>query len=163
MNRLRTEFVNPFVDSAFHVLREAVQANPQRGALSLRSGKTFTSQELSCVIGVNGQIQGVALYGMSLISAQRIASKMKEASVSEFDEVASSAIAELANMITGNATTSLEQNGFKCEITPPSLMKGIGTEITTAVPALIVPIITEFGDVEINLALTLTSKNDATQ
>jgi chemotaxis protein CheX len=150
---MKVEFVHPFVEGAFRVLRETVQASPRRGPLSLRTGNTFTSQELTTLIGVNGDIEGVALYGMSLIAAQKIAGKLLGMALTEFDELASSAIAEVANMITGNATTELEQNGYHCDITPPSMLRGIGTEITTSVPALIVPIITEFGDMEINLAL----------
>jgi chemotaxis protein CheX len=152
--RMQIEFVRPFVDGAFRVLRETIDASPRRGPLSLRMGHTFTSQELTTMIGVNGEIEGVALYGMSLIAGQKIAGKLMGMPVTKFDEIASSAISELANMITGSATTELEVNGYKCDITPPSLMWGIGAQITTTVPALIVPIITEFGDMEINLALS---------
>ncbi len=159
-NSMRIEFVQPFVDSAFSVLREVAQAKPQRGPLSLRTGTTFTSQELTSLIGVTGKVEGVVLYGMSLICAQKIVSKMLGMPITEFDEMASSAIAELANMITGNATAGLEANGFVCDITPPSLVHGIGTQITTTVPALIVPIITELGDVEINISLSLANGKD---
>jgi len=136
---MRIEFVEPFVDGAFRVLIEVVEAKPERGPLSLRAGNTFTSQELTTLIGVNGDIEGVVLYGMSLITAQKIAGKMMGMAVTAFDEMAASAISELANMITGNATTGLEKSGFQCDITPPSLIQGIGNQVTTFTPALLVP------------------------
>ncbi len=158
---MRAEFFEPFVEGSFRVLREVLSAEPERGPLSLRSGKTFTTQELTTLIGVNGDVEGVVLFAMSLNSALKIASQMMGEAVTEFDEMAASAINELGNMITGNATTALEQNGFQCDITPPSLIQGIGNQITTTTPALLVPVSTRYGDIEMNLALAESVKSRA--
>jgi len=154
---VEVKFIDPFVRAAFAVLSQVVNAAPERGQLRLRSGNTFTSQELTTVLGVNGMVEGVALYGLSDATATKIAGLMLGQDVEEIDELASSALTELANMITGNATTYLEKSGYQCDITPPSLIQGTGVQITTICPALVVPVATQFGKLEINVALLATS------
>jgi len=154
---MEVQFIEPFVRAAFTVLGRVVNASPERGQLSLRNGNTFTSQELTAVLGVNGMVEGVALYGMSAVTAGKIAGQMLGQDIEEIDEMASSALSELANMITGNATTHFEGNGYQCDITPPSLIHGMGVQITTLCPALVVPVSTQFGKVEINVALRAVS------
>ena len=73
--------------------------------------------------------------------------------MNELDKMVLSTVSELGNMITGNAVTLLSQNGYDVDITPPSVIKGTNIEVSTTVPALVVPISTSAGDVEINVAL----------
>ncbi len=150
---MKAEFVEPFVQSTFHVLSMVAGLETERGALALRKGKTFTAQQLNVVIGVNGDIEGVAVYGMALTTAQKIAGAMLGQPATAFDEMAASAIGEMANMISGGAMTSLSAVGYNCQITPPSMIRGVGTEITTITPSLVVPVRTQFGKMEISLAL----------
>ena len=150
---MQVEFIEPFIRATFSVLAQVVDASPERGPLTLRDGNTFTSQELSTVLGVSGHIEGVALYGMSRVTALKIVSQMLGKNVKEIDEMASSALTELANIITGNAATHLEATGFQCEITPPSLICGSGVQVTTICPALLVPVSSQFGTIDINIAL----------
>jgi chemotaxis protein CheX len=114
----------------------------------------FTSQQCNIIIGVTGKVQGQVIYGMSLSTADKIASQMLGQTIRTFDQLAASAIAELGNMITGNATSLLAEAGYQCDITPPSLMRGRNIKITTlAIPALVVPVETPFGQIEITVSL----------
>jgi len=149
---MRVEFVNPFVSAAYTVFEAVMGNRPERGQIAIRAA-TFTTQQVTIVAGVNGQVNGTALYGMSVITAQKIASSMIGAEVNGLDEMAWSALSELGNMITGNAATLLSQNGYNLDITPPSVIKGVDVEVSTRVPALVVPLSTAFGRVEINVAL----------
>jgi chemotaxis protein CheX len=103
--------------------------------------------------GVNGDVGGTVLYGMSTVTAQKIAGAMIGAEVPALDDMALSALSELGNMITGNAATILSQSGYDLNITTPSLIRGIDVEVSTRSPALVVPLSTPFGRVEINVAL----------
>ena len=73
--------------------------------------------------------------------------------------LAKATISELANLITAQAVTKLHELGFKFDLTPPALFAGEKMEIaalggqTDSVEALIVPLITECGKVEINVAI----------
>ena len=149
---MRVEFVNPFVSAAYTVFETVTRARPERGQIALRN-TTFTTQQVTIMAGVIGDVGGTVLYGMSTVTAQKIAGAMIGAEVPALDDMALSALSELGNMITGNAATILSQSGYDLNITTPSLIRGIDVEVSTRSPALVVPLSTPFGRVEINVAL----------
>lgn len=149
---MKVEYIDPFVSAVFNVLETVTGGKSERGNLAMRN-TTFTTQQVTIMAGVNGEIEGMALYGMSLVTAEKIAGAMIGTTVVEMDDMAMSAISELGNMITGFATTLLSQNGYNVDITPPSVIRGANVEVSTKTPALVVPVSTQFGMVEINVAL----------
>jgi chemotaxis protein CheX len=153
---MKVEFIEPFISATFAVLEMVVGTRPERGQISLRN-YTFTSRQVSILAGVNGQVEGQALYAMSNVTAMKIATKMIGTPVEQLDEMALSALAELGNMVTGNAITLLSQNGYTVDITPPSIVRGLEVEVSTKTPALVVPVMTEFGKIDINVALVETA------
>jgi chemotaxis protein CheX len=150
--QVNVEFVEPFVRAGFLVIETVLKSRPTRGTLSMRRMHA-TTQQVTIEIGVDGIVSGNVLYGMSMTTAQKIASVMIGQPVVTMDEMAWSAISELANIITGRATQLLNDEGDECNITPPNLIKGWNVEISIAVPALVVPMLTMFGRLEINAAL----------
>jgi chemotaxis protein CheX len=78
----------------------------------------------------------------------------------EFDNLAQSGIGELANVITGHASKRLSEAGYEAKISPPTLILGKGTIISTLdFDRVQVPIITEMGEIQIHLALREVQKN----
>jgi len=158
---MKAAFLNPFVEAVFSVVPQVLSVTPKRGELSLRHAKTFTSEDVNAVVGVRGEVQGVAVYGFSKETALTIVSTMTGSPYTEFDDMSRSAINELANMITGNAATLLSNAGYKCDISPPSLVQGTGIQVTTLAPALLVPFETELGPIQLNVALVETAAKAA--
>ena len=73
------------------------------------------------------------------------------------DALAQSGIAEIGNVITGRAAVLLSEAGFPSDLAPPMLLIGRGTMISTLdVQRLVIPMETEFGNIEIQAALKLT-------
>ncbi len=153
---MKAEFINPFVTAGIEVLESVIKSRPESGQLAVRSA-TFTTQQSSIVIGVTGAVRGHVVYGMSLVTATKVAAAMSSTPPMTFDELASSAVAELGNMISGNAAGLLARAGYQCEITPPTLVRGANIEVSTTTPALVVPLYTDLGKIEINVALEETS------
>lgn len=149
---MKAEHLEPFVSAAFSVMQMLTGDMPKRGQLSLRN-TTFTSDQVTIMAGVNGEIEGMAIFGMSTETVIQIASAMMGTQVEALDEMSLSAISELGNMIAGNAATLISQKGFDVDITPPSVVRGENIKVSTRVPALVVPMITQFGRVDINVAL----------
>ncbi|HZP83791.1 MAG TPA: chemotaxis protein CheX [Chthonomonadaceae bacterium] len=150
---MKVEYVNPFVTAAFSVIEAALGLKPEKGQLAMRPA-VFTSQQCNIITGVTGKIEGQAIYGMSLITADKVASQMLGQPIRTFDQLAASAIAELGNMITGNAMALLSEAGFVCDITPPSIIRGTNVKISTLnIPALVVPICLELGEIELTVSL----------
>ena len=103
---------------------------PVKGELAAQP-TIFTSQQCNVVCGVTGQVQGQVIYGMSLTTADKIASTMLGQPIKTFDALAASAIGELGNMISGNAMQHLSEAGWICDITPPTIMRGTNVKIST--------------------------------
>jgi len=150
---MKIEYINPFVSAAFSVLQSVLHQEPSKGQLSMRPS-VFTSQQCNVITGVTGKVEGQVIYGMSLITADKIASTMIGQPVRTFDQLAASAIAELANMITGNAMALLSEAGYVCDITPPSIIRGSNVKISTlSIPALVIPICLNEGEIEMTVSL----------
>src|SRR5512133_1482500 len=146
------KFMNPFVEAAAEVLEKEVSAKVERGTLSLQKS-AMTSDEITVLLSLVGQVQGVVLYGLSIETALHLVSKMMGQEFTEFDNLAQSGIAELGNVITGCATVKLSKEGFAAEISPPTLVQGQGIQISTLdFPRVVVQLKTEMGDITVNLA-----------
>ena len=72
---MKSEYVNPFVTASFSVLEMVLGAPPVKGTLTMQP-TIFTSQQCNVVCGVTGHVQGQVIYGMSLATADKIASAM---------------------------------------------------------------------------------------
>ncbi len=151
---MKVEYVGPFVSGAVSVLTSLLGQTPVRGDLSARP-QLFTSQQVNVVCGVTGVIEGQVIYGMSVQTADKVASGMIGQAIVTFDALAASAIAELGNMISGHSVSGLASAGFICDITPPTIIRGNNVKISTFnVPSLVVPIkIPEIGEIEITICL----------
>jgi chemotaxis protein CheX len=78
-------------------------------------------------------------------------------SFDEFDALAQSGIAELGNVITGRAAVLLAEAGFPSDLAPPMLLVGRNMLVSTLdVQRLVIPIETEMGNLEIQVALKIS-------
>ena len=150
---MRVEYINPFVEAAFNILKEVVDSDIKRGELYLKS----TSQPVlgvAAIVGLAGDVEGRVLFDMTEPTALGIAGQMNGEELASFDELAKATITELANMITAQAVTKLHDLGFTFDLTPPAIFTGENMEVTdTGVEALIVPIELNYGKLEINVAV----------
>ncbi|MDC7225676.1 MAG: chemotaxis protein CheX [Spirochaetales bacterium] len=150
---MRVEYINPFVEAAFNILKEVVDSDIKRGELYLKS----TSQPVlgvAAIVGLAGDVEGRVLFDMNEATALAIAGQMNGEELSAFDDLAKATITELANMITAQAVTKLHELGFTFDLTPPAIFTGENMEVTDAgVEALIVPIELSQGKMEINVAV----------
>ncbi|HEX2948516.1 MAG TPA: chemotaxis protein CheX [Armatimonadota bacterium] len=149
---MRVEHINPFITAGIQVLEQFVGSGAEHGQLAVRTA-VFTTQQISISVGVSGQLKGQVIYGMSQVTATKIASAMIGTQQVTFDEMAVSAISELGNIISGNATMHLVEAGIMCDITPPTVIRGINVEIGTQIPALVIPLYTKCGRIDINVAV----------
>jgi chemotaxis protein CheX len=150
---VKVEFVNPFIQAASEVLDSELGSETERGNLRLQKS-AFTTDEVTALVGVTGAVTGMVLYSMSAETAVRIVSKVMGQQFEEFDALAQSGIGELGNVITGRAGILLSEAGYPSNITPPALVVGKGTMITTLdLNRLVFPLQTEVGALEIQIVL----------
>jgi chemotaxis protein CheX len=150
---MRVEYINPFVESSVSVMKEILGIDVKREQISLKS-KAVPILDIAVIVGLVGQVEGRVLFDMKMETALKIISKMNDENITEFNELAKATITELGNMITGRAVTKLSEMGYRFDVTPPAIFSGKEMEISDVdIEALIVPIETTLGRVEINVAL----------
>jgi chemotaxis protein CheX len=155
---MRVEYINPFVEAAFNVLKEVLNTDVKRGDLYLKSS-TMSIMGVAALVGLAGDVEGRVLFDMTKPTALFVASAMNGEDMKTLDEMVKATITELANMITAQAVTKLHDLGFKFDLTPPALFTGENMEIsnTLEVEALIVPMELgaggKNGKIEINVVI----------
>ena len=99
---MRVEYINPFVESAFSVLKEVMNTEVTRGEISLRSTST-SIKGVAALIGLAGDVEGRVLFDMTKSTALSVASIMgvvagvlgEGESFSTFDDMAKATIQNL--------------------------------------------------------------------
>ena len=153
---MRVEYINPFVESAFNVLKEVMNSEVKRGEIYLKP-TSMTIMGVAALVGLAGDVEGRVLFDMTKESALHISGSMNGETFTVLDELAKATIQELANMITAQAVTKLHELGFKFDLTPPALFTGENMEVATnlgEVEALVVPMeLGSKGKIEVNVAI----------
>jgi chemotaxis protein CheX len=150
---VKVAFVNPFLQAASEVLESELGGESERGELRLHRS-AVTTDEVTAIVGVTGTLMGLVLYSMNEATARAILSRAMRQDFSEFDALAQSGIGELGNVITGRAGVLLSEAGYPSNITPPAVVVGTGTMVTTLeLNRLVLPLRTEVGNLEIQMVL----------
>ena len=151
---MNEEYVNAFLTPAMLVWGMELDV-----ALSFTGAKAVASQyetdRLTAAIGINGDLKGNVLYEMSEETALLVAGRMMGESLTRLDEMAMSALGELAIMITRNAAIELSSYDFRCDITPPVIIKPTNAMVFTPdSPQILADFSSEFGQLSVRICLT---------
>ena len=157
---MRVEYINPFVEAAFNVLKEVMGVEVKRGDLYLKPS-SMSIMGVAALVGLAGNVEGRVLFDMDKDTALFVVSAMNGEEFKTMDEMAKATIQELANMITAQAVTKLHDLGFKFDLTPPALFTGDNMEVSSnmgkEVEALIVPMHmiqgAKKGKIEVNVVI----------
>ncbi|MBO8164507.1 MAG: chemotaxis protein CheX [Brevibacillus sp.] len=118
---MKTEYITPFLESAVTVIEQTCNVAPLRGDVEMTE-VTLRDEHIWIVIGLAGQLTGDVLFGIHKQVALKIVSAMMGGfPVTSLDEMGKSAISELGNMISGNASMLLYNQGIQIDISPPRL------------------------------------------
>ncbi|MBH5317275.1 chemotaxis protein CheX [Paenibacillus sp. GSMTC-2017] len=151
---MKAEYINPFLESAKIVIEQVVQIKPATGQLGLKD-VTIVENYIWIQIGLNGQMNGDIVFGLSeQVALKMVSAMMGGYALSEIDEIVKSGISELGNMISGNASTILFNQGVRVDITPPKLVQSDYLAGFNATQALTIPLIMEgIGELDIQVLI----------
>jgi chemotaxis protein CheX len=150
---MNVRFLNPFVEAAFEVIAAETAFKITRGELGLEKD-AYLTDDITVIISLVGQVEGNVFYSMPAPTGLALASRILGERMPEFDTLAQSGVAELANVITGRASVKLAEAGYDSTISPPTMLQGKGARISTLDYArLLVPLTGECGTFVIHLAL----------
>ena len=111
-------------------------------------------QDVTTLISFTSKIKGVVLYSISHDMAVGVFGAMMGEPITELDDLGRSTIGELGNMITGQAAILLEEAGYTCDLSPPTIIEGRGIHISSlTMPTVALPLKTELGKIQINVGL----------
>lgn len=152
---MKAEYANVFVRGATIVFSQEIGVNLSRKGLSRKSAPV-PSLPISIVIGITGGIRGQVVYSMDSNFAYEIARSMIPNKLpSELRKLTNSAVSEIANMITGQASIALAGDDKLIHLTPPAVFTGSDMTVDfLSIPTLCLSFISEIGSLEINIAFT---------
>lgn len=137
---LDVKHINPFLQSSVSVIEMTTQTKLAVGKPEL-SSMQFRNNTFILQVGVTGVLKGQVLLAMTVDDAKFMAGKMMMGMpVNELDEIASSALGELSNMIMGNTATLFASQGIAMDITPPISLCGENLRLQIDIPALKIPL-----------------------
>lgn len=80
--------------------------------------------EFTVTVGLSGELRGLVGFHCSGDTACRLASKMLQTEIHEFNEQSLDAIGEVCNMVAGNFKAKLPGVGDRCSISTPTIISG---------------------------------------
>ncbi len=140
----------PFLQATQHVFELMLDLNDVHDEPAVKRSANPDTIEVS--IGVKGDLNGQVVYSFPYETCLNMVNIMSGMEISEVDEFVTSAISEIANIISGNVMTLLTGENLACDILPPKLVTG---DILTEEYALdtVSCIITSVGNVCLDIML----------
>ncbi len=153
---MKMELIQPFINAADAVLAQTLQCTTRIGDVSMDE-ETYRRKGFAAYVMINGDIEGRIIFDIDQPTASRIASYLtggNPAEPGDNSDMVEETVCELANMIIGNAVTTLNDSGFRFKISPPephTADQGCGTSEDTE--ALVMCFDTDRGSLYMNVAM----------
>src|SRR4051812_38469976 len=150
---MKMELIQPFINAADAVLAETLHCSTSIGDVNMEE-EVYRRKGTAVLIGIHGDIEGRVILDIDGKTAAAIASALAGEPVAESDQMVKETMFELANLIIGNAVTTLNDQGFRFKIEPPQLhTEAQGMAGSEDTEALVMCIDTSNGAVFLNIAM----------
>jgi len=118
---MKMELIQPFIGSLDAVLAEMMQAPVAIADVEMEEDG-YRRKGLAAVVSFKGQIEGRLILDMEPGLAAALAACLAGGDVDPSDAIVPETVCELANMVSGNAFTQLNDRGFQFRVFPPTLL-----------------------------------------
>ena len=150
---MRMELIQPFINSADAVLAETLHCQTKIGDVSMDED-IYRRKGVAAIVVIHGDIEGRVIFDLAPATAMKVAGALAGGEIEESDAIVKETICELANLVIGNAVTSLNDQGFRFKIAPPELHSAeTGMKSTEDTEALVMCFDTPSGSVFMNIAM----------
>lgn len=150
---MKMELIQPFINAADAVLAQGLQSPTSIGNLSMDE-EAYRRKGVAALVSVTGDIEGRIIFDLDPATAVRVASRFASSELPESDDLVRETVCELANQVTGNAITALNDQGFHFRVHPPVLHTlEHGSKSSEDTEALVICFETTSGNVFMNIAL----------
>ena len=151
-----SKIINPFLKTTITTFSQMFNITPALGKPFLVQQQLSHNWSISGIIGIVGDIEGILVIRISDEFALKLLTEtgMSSDNIEEANEIKRALIAEIANVISGNALPLL--NASKLDITPPVVIQGENHTISwpSNSPKIGIPFTTALGNFEIQISIT---------
>lgn len=150
---MKGEQVSRMTGAAAGMLEMLTGCRPTAGQPGVAIG-LVTGHQINVVSVFSGSLEGTVLYGMSIATADRLASRVLGQPIVTFDQSAAMAICGFIGRISGSIAGALLEMGNPVEVDPSVIIRGANVPVQDLAPTIAVPLTLEpFGLIEIQLSL----------
>ena len=150
---MKMELIQPFINAADAVLAQGLKSPMSIGNLSMEQ-EAYRRKGVAALVALTGDIEGRIVFDLDPETAVRVASHFAGTELPESDDLVRETVCELANQVTGNAVTVLNDQGFHFRVHPPVLHTSEhGPTSSEDTEALVICFETSGGSVFMNIAL----------
>ena len=150
---MKAEYINPFYLATKDVFKMMLDIDADKGDLQVLEGM-IPNKEVNVLLGVTGDLKGTILFSFPKQMTLDMVKIMAGMEMEEVDGFVSSALGEVANIVSGNAITKLTAKDYICDIVPPQIFVGENKSFSMASQtSLLLPLKTSIGDFEITIFL----------
>ncbi len=118
------ESISALVGATQDALERMLGRSSVRGPIGTVQGDGFTTHQINVVCSFSGRLSGQVIFGMSLGTADRIASSLTGEQIVTFDATASEMIMALCKEILGRLTHAMSESGVCLELATPRMIRG---------------------------------------
>ncbi|NLX78160.1 MAG: chemotaxis protein CheX [Clostridiaceae bacterium] len=127
---MKVDYINPVLIASSRIIKILLQEDVILGRLSLSDGHNLTDS-MAIIMWMSGDFEGRFVFAIKRDVALYIASTMMGEEITELDDMAKSAVAEMATMILGRTGIIFSERGIEVKISYPTLVEGDCVYIST--------------------------------
>ena len=158
---MRMELIQPFINAADAVLSQTLQCPTRMGDVAMEE-EAYRRKGMAATVVIQGDIEGRVIFDIEAPTATKVASALAGSELQENDELVRETVSELANLVIGNAVTTLNDQGFRFKINPPQVHNADqGMKSTEDTEALVMAFDTPAGCVYMNIAMRYNRRRRA--
>jgi CheY-specific phosphatase CheX len=155
---MKMELIQPFINAADAVLSQGLQGRTKVGYLTMEE-EAYRRRGVAGMVELSGDIEGRIILDLEPHTAARVASHFAGSELPDSDDLVKETVFELANQVTGNAISALNDQGFHFRVHPPLLLTAEeGDKSSEETEALMICFETPMGNVFMNVALRYSRK-----
>ncbi len=150
---MKYEYIDPFVTMTMRVLDGAIRGAVRRGDIAVLRGERIKG-DLAIQTRIAGDAEGDAILSMDTATALGVCALLTGEDITTMTPRSMDALMELANVITGNAVSALNDHGFDFTVSPPEMIARDGDmKQLPDVVSLQIPLLSECGDMTMSVFL----------
>lgn len=130
---MKVDYINPILIASSKIIKALIHEDITLGRLSLLDNHNLLDS-IAIIMWMSGDFEGRFIFSIKRSVALYIAGVMMGEEIAELNEMAKSAIAEMATMILGRTGIIFSERGIDVKISYPTLVEGDCVYISTLNP-----------------------------